>query len=74
MRRTPAYPSIIINGSHPGPESDYYLVENAHIAKDYWWFKEKRRLCSLPGKPAFMLGLRVAHWRKRSRNWRRTSY
>jgi hypothetical protein len=41
------YPSIIINGSryhfgrHPGPEYDYYLVENAHIAKDYWWFEKQ---------------------------------
>jgi hypothetical protein len=41
------YPSVLINGSryhfgrHPGPEYDYFLVENAHIAKDYWWFEKK---------------------------------
>jgi hypothetical protein len=39
------YPSIIINGSkyHYGKTSEYgsYLVENASIAKDYWYFKEE---------------------------------
>jgi hypothetical protein len=43
-----AYPSVIINGSkyHYGRTPDYneYLVENAHIAKDYWCFKEKEDL------------------------------
>lgn len=44
------YPSVIINGTkyqyghNPNPEYNYYLVENAHVAKDYWWFKEKQDL------------------------------
>src|SRR4051794_9357122 len=39
------YPSVIINRVryHYGrdPEEGIYLVENAFIAKDYWWFKRK---------------------------------
>ncbi len=49
------YPSVLINGSryhfgrHPGPEYDYYLVENAHIAKDYWWFDNKEDFLAFLG-------------------------
>jgi hypothetical protein len=51
------HPSIIINGSkyHYGRSRNYdeYLVENAHIAKDYWCFKEQQDLeaflINLPG-------------------------
>jgi hypothetical protein len=42
------YPSVIINNTkyHYGRETNYgqYLVENAHIAKDYWVFDEKEDL------------------------------
>jgi hypothetical protein len=44
------YPSVIMNGTkyqyghNPNPEFNYYLVENAHVAKDYWWFREKEDL------------------------------
>lgn len=42
------YPSVIIGGTryHYGrdPAHGYYLVENAAVAKDYWWFTEKEDL------------------------------
>lgn len=60
-----AYPSIIINGSRYqfGRELTYnqYLVENTHIAKDYWVFKTAEDM------QAFLINLPESGDRQRMR-------